>query len=261
MNKIEVRNNSIVNVDIDEAITINEYETAVFNIKIAFNKTTDLEIYFNSDIDTKLNIEYVVLDDAIVNLYEFRHGSKTKVQYCYDLNNNSKIYLYRLNEAQEMREVDIISLVGENANIEFNLRTLSNSAEKYDIYVYHKEKYTTSILNNIGIALKGSVIFNVTGVVEKGYSGSYLDQNNQIVTFVADKCQINPNLLIDEYDVDASHNATIGKFDDREIFYLMSRGINESDAIKLLTQGLITNNLKNESKKDDIINYIKEYWR
>ena len=261
MNKIEVKNNSIITKLVDDSITVITNELLVFNIKIIFNKPTDLEIYFDSDTDTKLNIEYILDKNIVVNLYEMRTGLKTKVQYQYTLNSDAFLYLYRFNNSQNMREVDIMNLKGENASLEFNLRTLSTNKEKYDIYIYHDQKKTRSVLNSIGIALKGSIIFNVTGVVEKGNSGSFLEQNNQIVTLTSEKCQINPNLLIVEYEVDASHNATIGKFNSEEIFYLMSRGIKEEDAIKLLGKGLILSSLKDETKKDTIINYIDEYWR
>lgn len=261
MNKIEVKNNSIIKMEVDDSIKVETSELLVFNIKVFFNSSTTLEIIFDSSEDSKINMEYYLEQNINVNLYEIRTGLKTKVQYKYDIAAASKLYLYRFNKCDHMREVDIISLAGENAIIDFNLRTLSTNKEKYDLYVYHDHKYTTSILNNIGIALKGNVVFNVTGVVPKGNKGSYLNQNNQIVTSTKEKCQINPNLLVDEYDVDANHSAIIGDFNPEEVFYLMSRGINKQEAVKLLSKGLIINNLKDENKKDLIINYIDEYWR
>ena len=38
--------------------------------------------------------------------------------------------------------------------------------------------------------------------------------------------EVNPILLIDEYDVKAGHGATIGKLDEFSLYYLMSRGLN-----------------------------------
>ena len=87
-----------------------------------------------------------------------------------------------------------------------------------------------------------------------------LIHNNQIVTFDSTKCQINPNLLVEEFDVEANHNATIGAFDQDTLFYLMSRGISENDSIKLLSEGLVLNNLKENYSKEKILDFIKEYW-
>jgi Fe-S cluster assembly protein SufD len=55
------------------------------------------------------------------------------------------------------------------------------------------------------------------------------------------KSTICPNLLIDNYDVDSSHGAYIGKFRDEEIFYLMSRGISREDSYRLLLNGFLIN--------------------
>ena len=260
MNKIEMKNNLIYASELDDKIEIKEINNLISTFKIIFKKSTDLEIIFDSDEETKLRFDYEVSKDAIVNLYEIRTGFKTKIEYKYNIKENGNLYLYRLNKSDSMREVDLIDLNGENSNIEFNLRTLSTSNEKYDIYVLHNNRSTSSVLNNVGIALKGGIVFNVTGEVEKGNSGSYLDQNNQIVTFNKEKCQINPNLIVDEFDVEASHNAIIGAFDDDILFYLMSRGINEDDAIKMLSNGLVLNKLKENYDKKKLLDFINEYW-
>ena len=260
MNKIEMKNNSIYAFELDDKIEIKEVKGLVSTFRIIFKKSTDLEIEFDSIEETKLRFEYELFDDVNVNLYEIRAGFKTKIEYKYNIKKNASLYLYRLNKSEFMREVDLINLNGENAKIEFNLKSLSKNSEKYDIYVWHNNRSTTSIINDVGIALNGSIIFNVTGEVPKGNKGSYLDQNNQIVAFNTTKCQINPNLLIDEFDVVANHNAIIGPFREDALFYLMSRGINEEAAIKLLCEGLILNNLKENYKKENVLNFIKDYW-
>ena len=76
------------------------------------------------------------------------------------------------------------------------------------------------------------------------------------------KCAINPNLLIDENDVSASHSALIGKFNDEEIFYLRSRGISEKNAVNLLVKGLLLSKLSLTNKrKEELENIIDKYWR
>ena len=261
MNKIELKNSLIVLKEIDKSIKVTEIEASVPSYKISFSSSTELEVLFDSNEECKLSIEYELDSNIKANIYEIRTGEKTKVQYTYTLKDDAKLYLYRLNMSLHMREVDIVNLDGINSHIEFNLRSLSQDEEKYDIFVSHNNKNTFSIVNNIGIALKGSIIFNVTGDVPKGSSGSYLDQNNQIVTFDSTKSQIDPNLLIDEYEVEANHNAVIGTFDDETLFYLMSRGISYDDAIKLLCEGLILNNLKENYDKEKILNLFSKYWR
>jgi Fe-S cluster assembly protein SufD len=48
-----------------------------------------------------------------------------------------------------------------------------------------------------------------------------------------------PNLEISENEVKAGHAATVGKIDETEIFYLMSRGLPRNQAVKLIVDGFI----------------------
>ena len=100
--------------------------------------------------------------------------------------------------------------------------------------------------------------FNVTGTVYNGIVDCELSQNSRIITMNENPCNINPNLLIEENDVIANHAALIGKFNEDEIFYLMSRGITREDATKLLTKGFLQDNTV---FKEDIENIIDMYWR
>jgi len=49
----------------------------------------------------------------------------------------------------------------------------------------------------------------------------------------------NPILLIDEFDCFANHGAAIGKINDEDLFYLMSRGLTKNEAFTLMLQGMI----------------------
>jgi len=50
---------------------------------------------------------------------------------------------------------------------------------------------------------------------------------------------VDPKLLIDEYDVKASHGAAIGRINDDELFYLESRGLDETLAKQLIVFGYL----------------------
>jgi Fe-S cluster assembly protein SufD len=50
---------------------------------------------------------------------------------------------------------------------------------------------------------------------------------------------VNPILLIDEYDVKAGHGATIGKLEAEQLYYLQSRGLTKQQAEKLIIHGFI----------------------
>ena len=60
-------------------------------------------------------------------------------------------------------------------------------------------------------------------------------------------------MLIEEYDVEASHSAKIGSFNEENLFYMESRGLNRKEAINLLTNGFLKRNLKNNEFINDFI--------
>jgi Fe-S cluster assembly protein SufD len=59
-----------------------------------------------------------------------------------------------------------------------------------------------------------------------------------------------PKLEILENDVKAGHASTIGKIDDAELFYLMSRGLTKETAKKLVVQGFLESILMEFPIKD-----------
>ncbi|HIG97989.1 TPA: hypothetical protein HA231_01015 [Candidatus Woesearchaeota archaeon] len=53
-----------------------------------------------------------------------------------------------------------------------------------------------------------------------------------------------PKLEIDNYDVKASHEASVGQLDREKLFYLMSRGLGEREASILAVEGFFDPLLK-----------------
>ena len=46
-------------------------------------------------------------------------------------------------------------------------------------------------------------------------------------------------MKVENNDVDISHEASVGKIGDEEIFYLMSRGLTEEQAMQMVVAGFI----------------------
>jgi len=49
-----------------------------------------------------------------------------------------------------------------------------------------------------------------------------------------------PNLEIHNHDVKCSHGSTVGQVDPEQLFYLMSRGLNEDEAKQKIVEGYFT---------------------
>ena len=66
-------------------------------------------------------------------------------------------------------------------------------------------------------------------------------------------------LLCSEEDVEGNHSSSAGKVGEKELFYIMSRGFNFKEAMKLMVRAKfnkILENIKNEDIKNEILTEI-----
>ena len=115
----------------------------------------------------------------------------------------------------------------------------------------------SNIINHGVNINKGEIKFDISGFVPNNITGCNLNQDNRIINLTDNKCEIKPNLFIDENDVIAAHSAHIGKCNDDKIFYLETRGINKKEAEMLLIKGFLTSKLNDKKQIEKIIN---KYW-
>lgn len=134
-------------------------------------------------------------------------------------------------------------LKDEYAKGEILLSTLCKNDNKkvFDVNFLHEAKKTSSNMNNYGVVQDNASLYFVgIGHIKNGSKVSTAHQNARIMVFDK-KCKAaaSPILKIDENDVEASHSASVGKVNEEHLFYLMSRGINENDAKRLITLGYL----------------------
>ena len=157
-----------------------------------------------------------------------------------------------------------INLNKENSKAFVYNSVIANKKEIYNIRVNHNALKTDSNIYNNGITKDlGTIVFNVTSYVPKKSISSSVNQDSKIITLneVNDN-EINPVLLIDEYDSEARHAAFIGNFDKTQLFYLMSRGLSKKEASNLLINGLLIGTLDvcfNE--KENLKKKLNDEWR
>lgn len=159
-------------------------------------------------------------------------------------------------------DTTIINLIGENSNVSYkNLGVSNNNSQTINTKIIHLNNSTISTINNIGVAFDGAnILFNTEGSVKNGFKKCDCRQLSKgIIIGEKSKITSRPILLIDEFDVQAYHGATIGKMSDDELFYLMSRGLSKKESFLLILNGLIEpflNNISDDLLKNDIKNNI-----
>ena len=266
MNKIILENDKIKKEELDKSIKYDLFTNDTFGISsltLEITKDTSLEIDYDFKEMTKIETIIVVNKNVNLQLFEKITGTNAKKRTKYYLKENSKVKISKFNNIEEIKEYTIINLDEKHAVIEYNLKTISEHDENYDILTYHNASETISKINPNGVNIKdGKLKFNVSSFVPKKIVKCDASQNNKIINLTNNECIINPNLYIDEYDVTANHSAWIGTFKSDELFYLMSRGISKNDAIKLLIKGFLTNKMDiAEEEKELIKNTVDNYWR
>lgn len=245
---------------VDVSVVPRKDPFSITKVIINVLKSCDLEIGYNLEnnkIDVLINLD----KNVEFNLYELKNGVKGKIQYTYNLKDNSKMIVNKFNKADNIKEMIIVNLNGDNSNLNYNFKSICTGKEVYDIVVNHNNPNSVSEIKNNSVNINdGKISFQVSGYVDNGTKNCIINQNNRIINLTDNKCEIRPNLYINEYDTIANHSALIGGFNKDELFYIKCRGINETDAYKLLISGFLLSDLSYKKMIDCIKQSIKEYW-
>ena len=141
-------------------------------------------------------------------------------------------------------ELDIeINLLASTTFADVNLVSIATetSSKTFNIRINHLAERTSSNIDLKGISKDSSVIrfYPSSHIATKTPFCSAM-QENRIVSLNDDSHGIiKPMLVINNNEVKAKHSAALGSVKDDEIFYLLSRGINESVARYLIVKGLV----------------------
>ena len=216
---------------------INKTENVIYELNDSSELT--IEEGVNAYILDKTNnkeLKINVKKDASVNYFILNSVNSKRT-----FNVSGALNVLEINLGKTNEEV-LTKLINENATFNLKLLSFSNNVNsKFSLYASHESVKTFSNIENVGVALNGgSLLFDVTGKILKGMRGSKASQLSRGV-IMDDNSDVtaNPILLIDEFDCFANHGAAIGKINDEDLFYLMSRGLTKNEAFTLMLQGMI----------------------
>ncbi len=246
------------NPSLVENIEIEADENKKANIIIKYKTEEDLEFYHNGIIkvlaknNSELNISVVNLLNTKTNNFlciENAASENAKIKYCIiDLGGKKSItnYYTNLKGMQSENKVEAIYLGNENQVFDLN-------------YIGDLEGEKTNIDIDVQGALKDTSKKNFKGTINfKKGSKKAKGNENEFCTLLSDKARsiALPMLLCSEEDVEGNHSTATGKVDDNQLFYIMSRGFEYKEAMKLIVKARfnkILENIKNEKLKNEII--------
>lgn len=214
----------------------------------------DTELVFNFN-DTSRDIYIVVEDNVCLNIVDISFNTSNKINIT--LKNDSRVIYnkFSINSGDYIYTL----LDGEYSNVVINNSVVNNDDTKMKFVIEHNNTNTSSNLSNHGVNnSSGTLYFNVDSKINRSASLACADQENKIINLVKGDSKILPNLLVDNYDVSASHSAYISDFDKESMFYLKSRGISDNEARRLLLEGFLIGNLDvDDETKKNLLSYIK----
>lgn len=134
-------------------------------------------------------------------------------------------------------------LRGRNAKTDYLGIAYAGSGQHQDTgcKVYHLAPNTSSMVISKGISKSGGISsYRGLVVIKKGAVGSKSSTRcDGLMLDAVSKATTLPSLEVEENDVTVSHEAAVGKVGEEQLFYLMSRGLSESEATKLIVSGFI----------------------
>lgn len=188
-----------------------------------------------------------------------------KAKRYFTLMDNTNIVFALADFCNSKREINFTTkLLGENARAVFSLSTLvkAKSIKNFSINFDHIKENTTSSMINYGVILdRSQLVFSGNSLINNNVEGCEAHQKTKIIVFDANAvAKANPNLLINNNKVIASHAATVGRINEDHLFYMQSRGLSEETAKTLIVKGYlepIINFYDEEKIRTQLINYLE----
>jgi len=191
-------------------------------------------------------------DNASVEHIRIQSNSEN-TQNIFNLNINqskdSNYNFYQYIDGGELTRTNLsVNLNGQNAKCNINSLSISNDKQHVDnnIVVNHNNPNTFSSQFVKSILFDSSSgVFNGRTVVKEDAQKIIAHQTNKnLLLSNTAKMNSNPQLEIYADDVKCSHGSTTGEIDDDSLFYIQSRGIPKSEAVKLIVNGFANEAIK-----------------
>ncbi len=236
-------------------------ENTKSTVIIKYTSNQENENYHNGIIKAKAK-ENSELNIILINLMNIKSNNFLAIEN--DFEKNAKI------------NYTIIDFGGKNSITNYYSNLLGDSCDKQLNTIYLGKENQLFDLNYIGElrGKKSNIDIEVQGalkdVAKKHFKGTIdfkkgckkaTGNENEACMLLSDtaKSIALPMLLCSEEEVEGNHSSSAGKIGEKELFYIMSRGFELKEAMKLMVRARfnkILENIKNVELKDEILKEI-----
>ena len=240
-------------------IEINTYKDA--DITIVYKSKTDKPCFHNSVIRLNTSPEDKV-NVNIVNMLNNNSMHFESMESSLEDNTNLKYTIIDLGGKVSATNY-FADIIGKEAKNDLKTIYLGIENQIKDInYIAHLKGEKTEGYIDVQGVLNDEAKKNFKGTLDfkRGCKGAKGDENEFCMLLSPKAKSIAlPMLLCTEDDVEGNHSTASGRVDEKSLFYIMSRGLNEKEAIKLIVRARfnkILERIKDEELLKDIVHEI-----
>ena len=231
------------------------------DVYIEYNSKTEQKCYHNGIIKVIAN-KNAQINVTIINLLNDNSDNFEAIEN--EINENSIVNFTIIDIGANKSISNYYSnIIGENAQNDLKTIYLGKEDQIKDINYIGELRGKKSFIDiDVQGALKDSAKKNFKGTIDfKKGSKKSKGNENEYCMLLSDKAKsiALPMLLCTEEDVEGNHSTASGKVDEKELFYIMSRGIDYKDAVKLIVKSRfnkILERIKDEQLKEIVITEI-----
>ncbi len=247
-----------LNTDILLGAGYSEYEIdSERDLEITFTASQSANVFVRIKNCGKLRIRSFIRENAKVCLM-FWNVSENKLvaDEQHEVMRNADLTVaYGECSDGETERTTYTALREEGAKALISSASLVASRKTYNMNVVNFAPHTYGDMKNYAVVLKHGVLtIDAIGRIIKGAYRSESHQTSRALSFEeGQKSTILPELLIDENDVQASHAMSMGRMDEDQLYYMMSRGLDIRQCTSLISSGYlmpITELIEDEEMKN-----------
>ena len=243
----------------------------------------DIEIVADENTNTTITIKYIQNDDieafhnGVIRV-NAKQNSKVNIILVNLLNTKSNNFISIENTIESNAKINYTivdfggahsitnyysNLIGDGSDNRLNAIYLGKENQVFDLnYIGELRGKKSNIDIEVQGALKDTAKKHFKGTIDfkKGCKKA-IGNENEACMLLSDKAKsiALPMLLCSEEEVEGNHSSSAGKIGEKELFYIMSRGFELKEAMKLMVRAKfnkILNNIQNDSLKQEILEEI-----
>ena len=216
-------------------IDINIKKNIETNMFINYSTSNENYHFHNGNINIDID-EYSKLNLTILN--SFNNESVNLLSGIINCSNNSEVNINLIDLSGKVRIYNFKSNTSKNACSNLNNIYIGKNNELIDLNCHYINAEGNSH-NNVEVQgiLDDNAIKTFKGTIDfKEDSPKSVGKENENCLLLSETCVSKslPILLCHEEDVKGAHSVSSGKIDSSKLFYLMSRGLSEKEAQKLI---------------------------